>query len=63
MFEGVGTALATPFNEDFSIDFESYKKLIRRQIKGGVDSIIVLGTTGESPVINEYEREKLIETA
>lgn len=63
MFEGVGTALATPFNEDLSIDFESYKKLIRRQIDGGVDYVIVLGTTGESPVIDEYEREKLIETA
>ena len=63
MFEGVGTALATPFNEDFSIDYESYKKLIRRQMEGGVDYLIVLGTTGESPVIDEYEREKLIETA
>jgi len=63
MFEGVGTALATPFNEDFSIDFESYKKLIRRQIESGIDYIVVLGTTGESPVIDEYEREKLIETA
>ncbi len=63
MFEGVGTALATPFNEDFSIDFESYKKLIRRQVEGGIDYIVVLGTTGESPVIDEYEREKLIETA
>jgi len=63
MFEGVGTALATPFNEDLSIDFESYKKLIRLQIEAGIDYIIVLGTTGESPVIDEYEREKLIETA
>ncbi|MDP3148492.1 MAG: 4-hydroxy-tetrahydrodipicolinate synthase [Ignavibacteria bacterium] len=63
MFEGVGTALATPFNEDFSIDYQSYKNLIRRQIEGGVDYLIVLGTTGESPVIDEYEREKLIETA
>ena len=63
MFEGVGTALATPFNEDLSIDFESYKKLIRMQIEAEIDYIIVLGTTGESPVINDYEREKLIETA
>jgi len=63
MFEGVGTALATPFNEDLSIDFASYKKLILRQIAAGVDYVIVLGTTGESPVIDEYEREKLIEIA
>lgn len=63
MFEGVGTALATPFNEDLSIDFAAYKKLIRTQIDGGIDYIVVLGTTGESPVIDDYEREKLIETA
>lgn len=63
MFEGVGTALATPFNEDLSIDYEAYKKLIRTQIEGGIDYIVVLGTTGESPVIDDYEREKLIETA
>ncbi|MFA6596706.1 MAG: 4-hydroxy-tetrahydrodipicolinate synthase [Ignavibacteriaceae bacterium] len=63
MFEGVGTALATPFNEDFSIDFASYKKLIQRQIDAGIDYLIVLGTTGESPVIDEYEREKIIEHA
>ncbi len=63
MFEGVGTALATPFNEDLSIDFGAYKKLIRTQIDGGIDYIVVLGTTGESPVIDDYEREKLIETA
>jgi len=63
MFEGVGTALATPFNEDYSIDYAAYKKLIQRQIDAGIDYLIVLGTTGESPVIDEYEREKLIETA
>jgi len=63
MIEGVGTALATPFNEDLSVDYESYKRLIRHQINGGTDYLVVLGTTGESPVINDYEREKLIETA
>lgn len=63
MIEGVGTALATPFNEDLSVDYESYKKLILHQINGGADYLVVLGTTGESPVINDYEREKLIETA
>jgi len=63
MLEGVGTALITPFNEDLTIDFSSYKKLIQRQIENRVDYIIVLGTTGESPVIADYEREKLLETA
>jgi len=63
MFQGIGTALATPFNEDLSIDFASYKKLIKRQITSGIDYIVVLGTTGESPVISDAEREQLISTA
>jgi len=63
MFQGIGTALATPFNEDLSIDFASYKKLIKRQITSGIDYIVVLGTTGESPVISDAERQQLISTA
>lgn len=63
MFTGTGTALITPFNEDLSIDFNSLKLLIEDQIKNGVNAIIILGTTGESPVINEDERRKLLEEA
>ena len=63
MIQGLGTALATPFNEDLSVDFDSFKTLILHQINGGTDYVVVLGTTGESPVINDFEREKLIETA
>lgn len=62
MFKGTGTALITPFNEDLSIDYDSLKKLSRYQVDGGVDAIIVLGTTGESPVINNEERKKIIVT-
>lgn len=60
MFNGTGTALITPFNEDYSIDYKSLNLLCDYQISGGVDAIIILGTTGESPVINDSEREKLI---
>jgi 4-hydroxy-tetrahydrodipicolinate synthase len=60
MFSGTGTALITPFNEDLSIDYPSLKMLIEDQIKNGVKAIIILGTTGESPVIDEDERRKLI---
>lgn len=63
MFSGVGTALITPFDQDLNVDYESFQKLIMYQLNGGVDYLIVLGTTGESPVINDYEREKLIDTA
>jgi 4-hydroxy-tetrahydrodipicolinate synthase len=61
MFSGTGTALVTPFNEDLSIDYKSLKLLIEDQIKNGVKAIIILGTTGESPVIDEDERKKLID--
>jgi 4-hydroxy-tetrahydrodipicolinate synthase len=62
MFKGTGTALITPFNEDLNIDYDSLKKLTRYQVDGGVDAIIVLGTTGESPVINNEERKRIIIT-
>ncbi len=60
MFKGTGTALATPFNNDLSIDYSSLKKNCRFQIENNVDALIVLGTTGESPVIDNNEREKII---
>jgi 4-hydroxy-tetrahydrodipicolinate synthase len=62
MFKGTGTALITPFNEDLSIDYDSLRKITAQQVKGGVDALIVLGTTGESPVINDDERKKIITT-
>ncbi len=62
MFTGTGTALITPFNEDMTVDYTSIKKITKFQIDGGVDALIVLGTTGESPVINDDERRKIIAT-
>ncbi len=62
MFNGTGTALITPFNDDYSVDYDSLKKIAVRQVDGGVDALIVLGTTGESPVINDDERKKIITT-
>ena len=60
MFKGVGTALITPFKQDQSVDLDSLKKIVQQQLNGGVDALIVLGTTGESPVVNYDERRKLI---
>ncbi len=62
MFKGTGTALITPFNDDLSIDLTSLKKFVRFQIEGEVDCLVVLGTTGEAPTINDNERSKIIET-
>ncbi len=56
MFKGLGTALVTPFNSDGTIDFNSLSALITSQIEGGVDTLVVMGTTGESAVLNKDEK-------
>jgi len=60
MFKGVGTALITPFKDDLSVDLDSIKRIVRNQLENRIDAMIVLGTTGESPVINYDERRKII---
>ncbi len=60
-FSGTGTALVTPFNEDLSIDFEGLKKLVQLQISGGVDFLVVQGTTGESPTLSQTEKEAVLQ--
>jgi len=60
-FRGTGVAIVTPFNMDGSIDFEAYERMIDHVIKGGVDYIVALGTTGETPTLSKKEKESLIE--
>ena len=60
MFKGFGTALITPFLENGAVDFDSLHRLVDFQLQGGVDALILLGTTGESPVIQMEEREQII---
>jgi 4-hydroxy-tetrahydrodipicolinate synthase len=60
MFKGTGTALITPFKVDQSVDYDALKKIVKQQLDGGIDALIVIGTTGESPVIEFDEREKII---
>ena len=63
MFEGVYTALVTPFLEDGSVDYHAYGALIENQIKAGVDGIVPVGTTGESPTLNFEEHAEVIRFA
>ncbi len=63
IFTGAGTALVTPMNEDGSINYEKEAELVNRQIESGIDSLIILGTTGESPTINYQERDLIVQTA
>ena len=60
MFKGVGTALITPFKLDQLVDLDSLKKIVQHQLERGIDALVVLGTTGETPVIDYDERRKLI---
>ena len=62
IFKGCGTAIATPFTED-GVNFEEFGKLIEFQIKEGIDSIIVCGTTGESATMTDKERKDTIKYA
>lgn len=63
MFKGLGTAIVTPFKEDKSVDFDAFEKLVLRQIKAGVDFIVVLGTTGEAATLTEEEKIQLVKKA
>jgi len=60
MFTGTYTAIVTPFRND-AIDEDALENLIRFQIKGGVDGIVPVGTTGESPTVNCEEHIRVIE--
>ncbi len=59
---GAFTALITPMFEDGSVDYEGWRTLIRQQLEGGINGLVPLGTTGETPCLNENEEEpKLID--
>ena len=59
-FHGLGVALVTPFTENGAIDFAAVAKIVDNLIEGGVDYILVLGTTGETPTLTADERKALI---
>ena len=57
---GTGVALITPFNEDGSVDFVSLERLIDFVIDGGVNYVVTLGTTGETPTLSKEEKKEII---
>jgi 4-hydroxy-tetrahydrodipicolinate synthase len=57
---GTGVALVTPFKQNFEIDFNALEKLINFVIENGVEYVITLGTTGETPTLTEEEKNALI---
>jgi 4-hydroxy-tetrahydrodipicolinate synthase len=61
MFTGCGTALVTPFRKDLSLDEPALRRLVRRQIEGGINFLVPCGTTGESPTLTHAEHLRVIE--
>jgi 4-hydroxy-tetrahydrodipicolinate synthase len=59
-FTGAGVALVTPFNDDLSVDYHALGKLVEDQISGGIDYLVVLGTTGETPALSEIEKKEIV---
>ena len=62
MFVGTGVALVTPFKKDFSVDTESLTKIVNFNIEGGVEYLVVLGTTAESATLTPLEKDLVIKT-
>lgn len=59
--EGCGTALVTPFRKDGSVDFETYGRLVQRQYDAGIHFFVPLGTTAETPCLENDEKIRLLE--
>lgn len=59
--QGCGTALVTPFTADGAVDYNAYAALIDRQVAGGVDFLVALATTGETPTLSSEEKVRLLQ--
>jgi 4-hydroxy-tetrahydrodipicolinate synthase len=62
-FQGCGTALVTPFRPDLSLDEETFRALVRRQIEAGIHFLVPCGTTGENPTLEPDEHHRVVEIA
>lgn len=62
-FRGTGVAIVTPFLPSGAIDFNAFEKILNHTINGGVNYVVVLGTTGESATVSKPEKKALIEFA
>ncbi len=58
--KGTGVAMVTPFRNDDSIDFTALKKLTEHIVNGGVEFLVVMGTTGENPTLSVQEQETVL---
>jgi 4-hydroxy-tetrahydrodipicolinate synthase len=59
-FAGAGVALVTPFTKDGALDEEALRRLVKRQVDGGIDLLVPCGTTGESVTLTAAETERVV---
>jgi 4-hydroxy-tetrahydrodipicolinate synthase len=60
--EGALTALITPLTDDDRVDLPALKKVVRQQLDGGIEGLVVLGTTGEASTLTQEEQQRVVET-
>lgn len=60
MIHGCGTALATPFRDNGEVDYDAYSALVRRQVEGGMHFLVALGSTAETPCLEDDEKKELL---
>ena len=63
IFKGACTALVTPMNDDFTVNYEKLDELIEMQIEGGIDALCICGTTGEASTLSHEEHIDVIARA
>lgn len=61
-FVGTGVALITPFNEDYSVDYQSLRNIVDFTLQNGADFLVALGTTSEAPTLNAQEKGDVVKT-
>lgn len=59
-FKGTGVALVTPFDKDLNIDFNALERLVSHCIEGGVNYLVVMGTTAENPTLSPTEKDAVL---
>lgn len=58
--KGCGTALVTPFKQDLEVDYDAFRALVKRQIMAEIHFLVPLGTTGETPCLEDEEKMELL---
>ena len=58
---GTGVALVTPFKADLSVDVQALERVVEHNIQGGVDYLVVLGTTAESATLSQAEKQLVVD--